>query len=388
MAAAAPAMALNGIKTGTASQGHLERTAAKETEVLISGFCRHFYNRRWVIGTAGSIAVKVHNVYIRKSQQLMVMSPSGGLSASSSKPCLRKTTKSSGCDSLFMKRALDLSCPSDGPIQRVRSSLGIGMEQNVSTKARKSEGEIDPFPHCVVLDIEGTTTPISFVTEVLFPYARANVGRHLSTTYDTPETQDDIKLLRSQVQNDLEQGIAGAVPIPSDDARKEEVIAALVANVEAMIKADRKITALKELQGHIWQTGFEGKELEAIVFDDVPKALEKWHALGKKVYIYSSGSRLAQRLIFGNTNYGDLRKYLCGFFDTKVGNKRETSSYVEIFESLGVDKPSNILFLTDVSQEATAAKSAGLEVVISVRPGNGPLPENHGFRTVNSFLEV
>ncbi|XP_054812707.1 probable bifunctional methylthioribulose-1-phosphate dehydratase/enolase-phosphatase E1 isoform X2 [Prosopis cineraria] len=363
MAAAAPAMALNGIKTGTASQGHLERTAAKETEVLISGFCRHFYNRRWVIGTAGSIAVKVHNVYIRKSQQLMVMSPSGGLSASSSKPCLRKTTKSSGCDSLFMKRALDLSCPSDGPIQRVRSSLGIGMEQNVSTKARKSE-------------------------EVLFPYARANVGRHLSTTYDTPETQDDIKLLRSQVQNDLEQGIAGAVPIPSDDARKEEVIAALVANVEAMIKADRKITALKELQGHIWQTGFEGKELEAIVFDDVPKALEKWHALGKKVYIYSSGSRLAQRLIFGNTNYGDLRKYLCGFFDTKVGNKRETSSYVEIFESLGVDKPSNILFLTDVSQEATAAKSAGLEVVISVRPGNGPLPENHGFRTVNSFLEV
>ncbi|KAE9590695.1 putative 2-hydroxy-3-keto-5-methylthiopentenyl-1-phosphate phosphatase [Lupinus albus] len=79
-----------------------------------------------------------------------------------------------------------------------------------------------------------------------------------------------------------------------------------------MIKADRKITALKELQGHIWK-------LEGIVFDDVPEALEKWHALGIKVYIYSSGSRLAQRLIFGKTNYGDLRKYLSWFFDTAVG---------------------------------------------------------------------
>ncbi|KAJ4726330.1 haloacid dehalogenase-like hydrolase family protein [Melia azedarach] len=172
------------------------------------------------------------------------------------------------------------------------------------------------------------------------------------------------------------------------DAGKEEVIAALVANVEAMIKADRKITALKQLQGHIWRTGFESNELEGVVFDDVPEALEKWHALGQKVYIYSSGSRLAQRLIFGNSNYGDLRKYLSGFFDTAVGNKRETRSYVEIAASLGVDKPSEILFVTDVYKEATAAKAAGLEVIISVRPGNGPLPENHGFKTVNSFSEI
>nr|AFK37796.1 unknown [Lotus japonicus] len=155
-----------------------------------------------------------------------------------------------------------------------------------------------------------------------------------------------------------------------------------------MIKADRKITALKELQGHIWRTGFENNELEGIVFDDVPEALEKWYALGTKVYIYSSGSRLAQRLIFGKTNYGDLRKYLSGFFDTAVGNKRETRSYVEISQSLGVDKSSDILFVTDVFQEATAAKAAGLEVIIFIRPGNGPLPENHGFKTIKSFLEI
>nr|POF19042.1 putative bifunctional methylthioribulose-1-phosphate dehydratase/enolase-phosphatase e1 1 [Quercus suber] len=106
------------------------------------------------------------------------------------------------------------------------------------------------------------------------------------------------------------------------------------------------------------------------------------------VYIYSSGSRLAQRLIFGNTNYGDLRKYLSGFFDTTVGNKREARSYVEISESLGVDKPSEILFVTDVYQEAVAAKAAGLEVIISIRPGNAPLPDNHGFKTIKSFLEI
>lgn len=266
---------------------------------------------------------------------------------------------------------LDWTTPSHGPIK------------SINGLARSEQSR-----HCIVLDIEGTTTPISFVTEVLFPYACDNVGKHLSSTYDSAETQDDIKLLRAQVQEDLKAGVAGAVPIPSDEEGKEAVIAALVANVEAMVKADRKITALKQLQGHTWRTGFQNHELQGVVFDDVPEVLARWHASGIKVYIYSSGSRLAQRLLFGNTKFGDLRKYLSGFFDIMVGHKRETRSYVEISESLGVDNPSQILFVTDVYQEATAAKSAGLEVVISVRPGNAPLPENHGFKTVKSFAEL
>ncbi|XP_038686718.1 probable bifunctional methylthioribulose-1-phosphate dehydratase/enolase-phosphatase E1 [Tripterygium wilfordii] len=285
---------------------------------------------------------------------------------------------------------LDWSTPSHDPIQHINRFVGRSGFTNASAKAgpKDSNYEVEPSPRFIVLDIEGTTTPISFVADVLFPYAQHNVGRHLSATYDTTETQDDIKLLRSQVQDDLEKGVNGAVPIPPDHAGKEEVIGALVANVEAMINADRKITALKQLQGHIWRTGYENNELEGVVFDDVPEALEKWHALGKKVYIYSSGSRLAQRLIFGNTNYGDLRKYLSGFFDTTVGNKKEARSYIEISESLGVDKPSEILFVTDVLQEAVAAKAAGLEVIISIRPGNVLLPENHGFKTVKSFSEI
>ncbi|CAN4102902.1 unnamed protein product [Withania somnifera] len=270
---------------------------------------------------------------------------------------------------------IDWTTPSHGPIQNAK----------ISTLAPNSS--IKPSRRCIVLDIEGTTTPISFVTDILFPYARNNAGRHLDATYDSAETQQDIKLLRTQVQQDLENGVAGAVCIPSD-AGKMEVIGALVANVEAMINADRKITALKELQGHIWQTGFQNNELEGLVFDDVPAALEKWTALGIKVYIYSSGSRLAQRLLFGHTKHGDLRKYLYGFFDTTVGHKRETKSYAEITASLGVDYPSEILFVTDVYQEATAAKAAGLEVIISIRPGNGPLPDNHEFRTIRSFSEI
>ncbi|KAL8167307.1 hypothetical protein V2J09_008806 [Rumex salicifolius] len=285
----------------------------------------------------------------------------------------------------FPKRSLNSSYLLHCPSMTIKGSS----KTSHSVAAFANGGAVmESTRRCVVLDIEGTTTPISFVTNVLFPYAHDNVGRHLSATYETLETQDDINLLRAQIEDDLEKGVAGAIPVPRASEGKEEVVAALVANVEAMIKADRKITALKQLQGHIWRTGFQNNELEGVVYEDVPDALEKWHASGIKVYIYSSGSRLAQRLIFGNTNFGDLRKYLCGFFDTKVGNKRETQSYVEIAESVGVDSPSEILFVTDVYQEATAAKAAGLDVVLLIRPGNVPLPENHGFKTVTSFSQI
>ncbi|CAL9243455.1 unnamed protein product [Arabidopsis halleri] len=284
---------------------------------------------------------------------------------------------------------LDAATPDHGPIRRTMHSQNqISTKQSVKSGVKDSQNETEWPRRCIVLDIEGTTTPITFVTDVLFPYARENVGKHLNLTYDTAETQEDIKLLRAQVEEDLRQGVTGAVPIPHADEGKEKVIAAVVSNVEAMIRADRKITALKELQGHIWRTGFECNELESVVFEDVADALEKWHSSGIKVYIYSSGSRLAQKLLFGNTDYGDLRKYLSGFFDTTIGNKKESKSYKEITETLGVDNPSDILFVTDVYQEATAAKAAGLEAIISIRPGNAPLPENHGFKTVTSFSQI
>ncbi|KAI3897851.1 hypothetical protein MKX03_011222 [Papaver bracteatum] len=178
---------------------------------------------------------------------------------------------------------------------------------------------------CIVLDIEGTTTPTTFVTDILFPYARDNIRKHLTATYDTQQTKDDIKLLRAQVEHDMKQGVVGVLPIAPDEAGKEQVIDSLVANVKVMIKSDRKITSLKELQSHIWRIGYKNNELKGDVFEDVPQALERWKDSGIQVYIYSSDSREAQKLLFGYSIYGDLTQYLSGFFDTTVGSKKSNA---------------------------------------------------------------
>ncbi|EOX99449.1 Bifunctional methylthioribulose-1-phosphate dehydratase/enolase-phosphatase E1 2, putative [Theobroma cacao] len=285
---------------------------------------------------------------------------------------------------------LDWSSPNHGPLRNVNGLWGCAGNSSRGPKVGTFglDYMIEPSQRCLLLTVEGTVTPMSFVTDILFPYAHDNVRKHLAMTYDTEETQHDIDLLRSQIQEDLEQGVAGAVPIPPDYVGKELVIASLAANVEAMINTDRKVTSLKQLEGRIWRTGFQSNELVAVVFEDVREALEKWHASGIKVYIFACGSREVQQLLFANSNYGDLRKYLCGFFDTTVGNKQVAHSYFEILRTVGVDRPADMLFVTDRFQEAEAARAAGLEVIISIRPGNGPLPQNHGFRTIASLLEI
>ncbi|XP_062104658.1 probable bifunctional methylthioribulose-1-phosphate dehydratase/enolase-phosphatase E1 2 [Humulus lupulus] len=223
---------------------------------------------------------------------------------------------------------LDWSTPNPGPLHNTSGSWECNGNFSRALKAgfRSSDYMIELSERCVLLDIEGTVTSISFVTNVLLPYARDNVGKHLAATYDSKETQNDIKLLHSQIENDLEQGIIGALPIPSDYVGKDLIIASLVANIEAMTRANINFPSLRQLQGHIWKIGFQSNQLVGVLFDDVAEALERWHALGFKVYIYSGGNRETQQLLFANSNYGDLRKYLCGYFDTSVGNKKETCS--------------------------------------------------------------
>ncbi|XP_050942867.1 probable bifunctional methylthioribulose-1-phosphate dehydratase/enolase-phosphatase E1 isoform X4 [Cucumis melo] len=339
--AMASALPLSGVKLATTSQAYMETKAANDTKALLSELSRQFYTLRCVSGTGSSIAIKVHDHSIPRRQQLIAMSLSGVkkrrmvredtymLSSGGSilhspppKPFSHKLPNCFDSRPLFMKMrnagAVIHSHSKESYLvtqrnhHQVRSNswhqklnkfhtlirvfqgqIGSikGISSNISVKAgaRGLDNKNQWFPRCIVLDIEGTTTPISFVTDVLFSYARDNVEKHLILTYETGETQDDIKLLRSQVEEDLEKGVAGAVPIPPDNAGKEEVIAAVVANVEGMIKADRKITALKQLQGHIWRTGFSGNELEGVVFDDVPEALERWHASGIKTKLYLEG---------------------------------------------------------------------------------------------------
>ncbi|KAG8641380.1 hypothetical protein MANES_13G144832v8 [Manihot esculenta] len=172
---------------------------------------------------------------------------------------------------------LDCSAPCHGPIGKVNGFWGSGgnFSRSFRTAAFGLDYMMEPSQHCILLDNEGTATPTSFITDVLFPYALDNVGKHLAATYGSKETQEDINLLRSQIQDDFEQGVSGAVPIPPDYVGKELVIASLVANVESMMRSDRKVIALKQLQGHIWRTGFQSNELVGVVFDDVPEALER-----------------------------------------------------------------------------------------------------------------
>lgn len=138
----------------------------------------------------------------------------------------------------------------------------------------------------------------------------------------------------------------------------------------------------------MWHDGFARGDLKCDLYRDVPDALVEWRALGIKTYIYSSGSRQAQRDLFGHTTAGDLRPYLSGFFDTVTGPKTVASSYAAIAEHIGVDDSQQLLFVTDNVLEAVAAREAGWGVVVAVRPGNAALPEGHGFKEVSSMTQL
>jgi methylthioribulose 1-phosphate dehydratase/enolase-phosphatase E1 len=238
------------------------------------------------------------------------------------------------------------------------------------------------LPKAIVLDIEGTVAPISFVADVMFPYARDNVRQHLQEHYHSQEAQADIDAIRQQAADD------GAAAIPDGAAGKDSVIEAVVSWVHAAIAADRKIGPLKQLQGHVWRSGFKSGKMVAQLFRDVPDAMVEWRNAGIKTYIYSSGSREAQHLFFGCSQVGDLRPYLSGFFDTTSGPKVDASSYKNILLTLGVNEPQQVLFATDVLAEAQAAQAAGWQAVLVDRPGNKPLPEEHGFRVIETMSQL
>lgn len=277
------------------------------------------------------------------------------------------------------------------PLVAAANGQSIG-DEPTAKKARLGSGVTAPagkrLPSAVVLDIEGTIASISYVTDVLFPYARQRLRSHLEATFESGETQEDLALLRQQAQDDARGGLP--VPaIPGAEAGKEAVVDAAVANCEAQMDGDRKTTALKSLQGHIWAGGFARGELKGELFRDVPDALAQWRSACIKTYIYSSGSRGAQRDLLGRTTVGDLRPYLSGFFDTTSGPKVDSASYRNIALSLGADSPADLLFATDNLAEAQAAAAAGWQVVLADRPGNKPLPEGHGFpvaTTADKFL--
>jgi len=225
----------------------------------------------------------------------------------------------------------------------------------------------------ILTDIEGTTSSISFVKEVLFPYARRELPKFVRTHAHDPKVRHWL----DQVQ--LELG--------SEFFNDEHLIETLL----NWIDTDRKHTALKALQGMIWVAGYSGGDYTAHIYADAAEMLKIWHTNGYPIYIYSSGSVPAQKLLFGHTAAGDLTPLLSGYFDTEMGGKRDIKSYQRIADAIGVE-PANIIFLSDIVEELDAARDAGLQTVLLDRIEDYPAPRigdatNRHVR-VESFKEI
>ncbi len=205
----------------------------------------------------------------------------------------------------------------------------------------------------ILTDIEGTTTSVSFVYDVLFPYFREHIWelKNLSVIAEVENAFAETKAIVLK-----EEGIE----LQSTDE--------IIQKLHSWCEEDRKITPLKTLQGFLWKIGYDQGVLKGHVYADVPKALEKWHQLGLKMGVFSSGSVEAQKLIFGYSIKGDLTPYFSNYFDTKTGMKRETETYTEIASIINI-KPSRILFLSDIIEELQAADKVGFQTIQLVRPG-------------------
>jgi len=223
----------------------------------------------------------------------------------------------------------------------------------------------------ILLDIEGTTTPIAFVHEVLFTYARDHVKEFLAN--NTDEVRADITLLREEQATDVSNG--------------EQPPSEIDAYVQWLIARDRKSTGLKSLQGKIWRRGYLDGSLKSQVYDDVAPAFARWRANGWSINIFSSGSVLAQQLLFAHTNAGDLTNYIAQYFDTNVGKKGEAESYRKIAVALGLP-PEDVLFISDVIAELDAATEADMATLLSIRPGNQPQAHAETYQSIHSLAEI
>ncbi len=236
----------------------------------------------------------------------------------------------------------------------------------------------------VLLDIEGTTTPIAFVHEVLFSYARSQVRRFLMERFDSGEVLADLQQLRDEHAIDVKQNLQP--PLLKEEPRDAE-IDSLAAYANWLIDRDRKSIGLKSLQGKIWQQGYSDGTLKAELFADVRPALERWRRAGLKISIFSSGSSLAQKLLFAHTAAGDLSGLIENYFDTTVGSKTEAASYYRIASALRLPAQ-DVLFISDVVPELDAAGAAGMRTLLCVRPGNQPQPCAERYRTIRDFDEL
>lgn len=203
----------------------------------------------------------------------------------------------------------------------------------------------------ILTDIEGTTSSLSFVKDVLFPYARAHLPEFVRGHRDDTEVKRLLADARAYAGGDLDEE-------------------ALIERMIGWIDNDQKITPLKALQGLIWEDGYARGDFQGHVYEDAVEHLRQWRQQGLRLAIYSSGSVHAQKLLFGHTAFGDLNPLFEAYFDTRIGGKRDTASYKAIAKELGVE-PREVLFLSDLRAELDAAAEAGMKTTALDRAGNG-----------------
>jgi enolase-phosphatase E1 len=224
----------------------------------------------------------------------------------------------------------------------------------------------------ILTDIEGTTSSIAFVKDVLFPYARRELPRFVRDHGNEPEVRRWLDAVATECGG-----------ICSDDV--------IVETLQGWIDQDRKHTALKALQGMLWRDGYARGDFRGHIYPDAAAALRRWHADGRTLAVFSSGSVDAQKLLFGHSEAGDLSALFANWFDTQVGHKREADSYRQIAAALD-RKPQDILFLSDIVEELDAARDAGLQTLLLDRVEDYPTPRNgeatHGHPRVESFAAI
>ncbi len=233
----------------------------------------------------------------------------------------------------------------------------------------------------ILLDIEGTTSSVSFVYDEMFPFVRRELNSFLSSQWNDV----DVQLACEQIA--IDAGHDSVASWCGDSASATDQMATVANEVTRLMDADVKATGLKSLQGLIWRSGFESGELQSHLYDDVPAALERWNAAGRDVRIYSSGSVQAQLLFFGHTIHGDMLGHFNGHYDTMIGSKKESASYQEISLAYGLD-PVDILFLSDVPAELDAARTAGMKTGLCVRPGNAEVSDANEHDKLTDFAQV
>lgn len=237
----------------------------------------------------------------------------------------------------------------------------------------------------ILLDIEGTTCPFDFVKDTLFPYAANQLDSFLDKESDNPKVQ---RLLQS---------IEHAWEDESDDEARHLALAARMGGkvstaeqlrpyLKWLIRNDKKLTPLKDLQGLIWERGYQTGHLCAPLFEDVPPALRRWKFMGMELGVYSSGSVKAQQLLYSHSTAGNLQPLFSAWFDTRIGAKQQANSYSTIANQLQVN-PEHILFISDDIEELHAANAAGMQPLLSDRPGN-PSREAGTYPVVQSFAAI